>query len=225
MKTLKLKNLSIYKTLSTLSLMGINVSLMGQTGVAMVRPLAISNSSTTNTKFFYGNGGARIPINTSTTTASNKINTQSNLSRATKNDSAKYFYRNGVKIPIFETKKITSSPIKNESLIGNKNDDIKPSTYNPQPLSPNITYIKIVSSKYKKPNENSEVTLEKMYVDLNSIKKQTNVTGETSTNVPPVPLGPEKPEEDLFIAVRVPVIPISNTYLPRYRSKLQTIPE
>lgn len=225
MKTLKFKNLSVYKTLSTLSLIGVNLGLMVQTGVAMVRPLAISNSPTTNTKFFYGSGGAKIPINTSTTTTYNKTSAQSTLPTTTKNESTKYFYRNGARVPIFETKKITSSPIKNESLIGNKNDDIKSSTYNPQPLSPNITYIKIVSSKYKKPTENSEVTLEKVYVDLNSIKKQTHVNDEISSNLPPVTLGPEKPEEDLFIAVRVPVIPVSNTYLPRYRSKLQTIPE
>ncbi len=171
MKTLKFKNLSIYKTLSTLSLMGVNLGLMGQTGIAMVRPLAISPPSTTNTKFFYGSGGAKIPINTSTTTPSNKTSTQSTLP-TTKNDSNKFFYRSGARVPIFETKKITSSPIKNESLIGNKNDDIESSTYNPQPLSPNITYIKIVSSKYKKPTENFEVTLEKMYVDLNSLKNK-----------------------------------------------------
>lgn len=219
MKTLKLKNLSVYKTLSTLSLIGVNLGLMGQTGVAMVRPLAISNSSTNNTKFFYGSGGAKIPINTSTTTTSNKTSTQSTSPSSIKNDSNKYFYRNGVKVPIFETKKISSSPIKNESLIGNKTGDIKSSAHNPQPSSPNITYIKIISSKYKKPNENSEVILEKMYIDLTSIKKQTH------TEIQPVPLGPEKPEEDLFVATKVNVIPVRNTYLSRYRPKFEKIPE
>lgn len=219
MKTLKLKNLSVYKTLSALSLMGVNVSLMEQTGVAMVRPLAISNSPTTNTKFFYGSGGAKIPINTSTTTTSKKTSTQSTLPTTTKNESNKYFYRNGVKVPVFETSKITSSPIKNESLIANKTGDIKSSAHNPQPSSPNITYIKIVSSKYRKPNENSEAIFEKMYIDLTSIKKQTH------TEVNPVSQSLENPSEDLFIATKVNVIPVRNTYLSRYRPKFEKIPE
>lgn len=220
MKTLKLKNLSIYKTLSAVSLMGVNLGLIGQVGIAMVRPLAISTPpTTTTTKFFYGSGGARIPINTSATTASNKINTQSNLPSAPKNDSNKFFYRNGVRVPIFETKKITSSPIKNESLIGNKTGDIKSSTHNTQPSSPNITYIKIVSSKYRKPNENSEAIFEKMYIDLTSIKKQTH------TEVNPVSQSLENPSEDLFIATKVNVIPVRNTYLSRYRPKFEKIPE
>lgn len=219
MKTLKLKNLSIYKTLSTLSLIGVNLNLMGQAGVAMVRPLAISTPSTNNTKFFYGSGGTKIPINTSTTTTSNKTSTQSTLSTNTKNGSTKYFYRNGARVPIFETKKITSSSIKNNSLIGNNNDDIKSSKYTPQPLSPNITYIKIVSSKYKKPTENSEAIFEKMYIDLTSIKKQTH------TEVNPVSQSLENPSEDLFIATKVNVIPVRNTYLSRYRPKFEKIPE
>lgn len=216
MKVLKFKNISIYKTLSALYLMIGCISLINQSGDAMVKS---SNPTSPKPKFFYGSGGIRIPINNPTNKTPSKITTPTSLpSNPKTNKPSRYFYRNGVKTPIFETSKDISSTNKIKSMIETKITDVKPS----KPILPSIDTVKIVSSKYQMPSENAEVTVEKIYIDVTKFKKQNN---ETKSSIPSTTILTENPAEDKFIATKVPVISVPYTYLSFYKPILQTIPE